>query len=310
MPTSIADQIEWSAKHEKSALRSYTTRSEIFLDDCGFQLRDYQWDQPREDAWDAPFHLIDFSLTPRPRPAWAPFLDGRSNVRKPLGRIMFIPAGLQIRSGAASGTQRSLSCFLGPTLLDDLLPHAPAWSETALEEALHLSSSEVEWLLLRIDQELRQPGFATRVMLEATASALAVALIPHFALDSGVAGTTRSGGLAPWRLRRIHDRVHANAPAPQLTELVDLCGMSVRHLTRAFKTETGETIAAFVQRATVARAHTLLTDTSLSMGEISAALGFASATSFSYAFRRATGQRPGELRASLRNRGADRKMRP
>ena len=299
MRSSIAEEVYGTDGHDGSALHSFSTLKEVFLDQCGFHVRDYRWDRPRQDAWSASFHLLDFSLTPRPRPAWAIMLDRKPRLRRPLGRVIFVPAGAQVLSGTAGGKQRSLTCFLAPHLLDRLLARSPCWDAAALDEGLHLNSTMIDRLLLSIQQELQKPGFATEVVLESMANTLAVALIRYFALDRNQASAIRSGGLAPWRLRLIQDRARAEAAPPGLVELAALCGLSVRHLTRAFKAETGTTIAAFVQQATITRAQSLLSTTGSTVGEVAATLGFSSAASFCYAFRRATGQRPSEARASV-----------
>ena len=292
MSSDIANKVYDSSLTGDSAVYSFTSKNEVFLDECGFIVRDYTWEDEREDAWRAPFHLLDLSLTPRPQPSWGLFLDQASCPRVSLGRLMFVPAGCHVKSGAAGGRQRSLSCFLKPALLDDLLSRAPSWKEDVLHEALRLKSPDVEWLLLRIYQELSRPGFASQVVLESMANAIGVALIRRFGLDHHTDNTFRYGGLAPWRLRRIQDRAYADAPAPRLRELAELCEMSVRQLTRAFKMETGETIAGFVQHATIARAQALLLDDSLTVQEIAKKLGFANPSSFCSAYRRICGQRP------------------
>lgn len=162
-----------------------------------------------------------------------------------------------VRSGGGAGTFRTLECNLSPAMLDGLLPRTPAWGAEALSDGLQLSGHDIEWVLLKIHQELRQEGFAAHAMVEALATALAVALIRHFRLEGNEA-QRRSGGLALWRMRLIRERVCADQPAPGLTELAELCGMSVRHLSRAFKAETGRTIVKFVEEATVERAREML----------------------------------------------------
>jgi AraC family transcriptional regulator len=163
-----------------------------------------------------------------------------------------------------------------------------------LMDSLHLSGNEVEWLLFKINQELQQARFATPAMVEALTTALAVALVRHFGLER-VEAQRRAGGLAPWRVRLIRERVYADHPAPSLSELAELCGVSVRHLSRAFKAETGRTIVKFVEEAMVERAREMLSTDDLPIGQIARNLGFSSSANFACAFRRATGMRPSEV---------------
>jgi AraC family transcriptional regulator len=195
--------------------------------------------------------------------------------------------------------------MLSPQMIDGLLPRRPRWDSAALAEGLHLTGSDIEWTLLRIYRELRVGGFADEVMVEALARSLSVALVRRLGLDLKAAAP-KVGGLAPWRMRRIRERVHADLPAPSLADLAQLSGMSVRHLSRAFKAETGHTLAKFVEQATVERAHRLLATSSASVADVARATGFASAASFAYAFRRATGLRPSDIEVRRRHRGAQR----
>jgi AraC family transcriptional regulator len=154
--------------------------------------------------------------------------------------------------------------------------------------------------MLRIYRELREPGFASELMVEELASAISVEIVRRFRLDR-LASETRGGGLPPWRMRLLRDRAYADAPAPTLSELADLCGLSVRQLRRAFKAETGHTISKFIETTTVGRARTLLAD-GHSVSEVARKVGFANTSSFSYAFRRATGLRPSEIEGRPKSR--------
>ena len=70
----------------------------------------------------------------------------------------------------------------------------------------------------------------------------------------------------------------------------------MRHLTRTFKAETGQTLASYVQQVIMGRAHSMLTETDQPIADIALRLGYASSASFCYAYRRAFGQRPNDLR--------------
>ena len=276
-----------------SALQTFTTEHRLRLPFGSVSVAQYQWDHPTDDIWTAEAHFLDFSLTPRPRPAWARFVSGRRSEPIQLGRIMFVPAGQTVRSGAAVGRQRSLNVSLGSAAIDDLLGHSPTWDSAALCGGLQLGGAELERPLLTIRDELERPGFASDLMIETLVRALAITLVRRF--DRAAPRAPHAGGLSPWRLRRIRERVRADEAPPRLQELADLCGLSVRHLTRAFRAETGRAIADYVQEATVERARTMLATSGRPVAEVARALGFASPTSFAYAFRRATGQRPRDI---------------
>jgi AraC family transcriptional regulator len=129
-------------------------------------------------------------------------------------------------------------------------------------------------------------------MLEALSSELAVE-IARFSLE--VEDTALTGGLASWRLRLIDERIAENAVAPSLTELAQICNLSVRQLTRGFRASRACSIGDYVERRQMERAKRLLASGE-SVKAIAFAMGFASPSSFTYAFRRAVGTSPSQFR--------------
>jgi AraC family transcriptional regulator len=91
--------------------------------------------------------------------------------------------------------------------------------------------------------------------------------------------------------------VRAEGRAPTLAEIAGACRMSTRHLTRAFRKETGLTLGAYVEQVTIERAKTMLRETQTPIATIAVNTGFATPAGFSAAFRRATGQTPRGFRA-------------
>jgi AraC family transcriptional regulator len=261
------------------------------------QVRDYTWTQPVEDVWihRPDIYLFDLALSPRPAQARIAHLGvGQESAPREMGRVLMIPPGSTIRSGSSAGRQRALHCLLDRHVVEDILPQQPDWDARTLRDALRLDGREFEWLLLKMYRELREERFASELMLEAFAGALAVELARCFQFRPPAADL-RKGGLAPWRMRLVRERAYADAPAPSLTELAASCGLTIRQLCRAFKAETGQTVGKFVETATAERASALLADGGLSVGEAARRLGFANAASFAVAFHRATGLRPSEV---------------
>ncbi len=104
------------------------------------------------------------------------------------------------------------------------------------------------------------------------------------------------GGLASWRLRLIDERLHRYGSSPLLDELAELCGLSVRQLTRGFSASRGCTVGSYIASMRIEQAKRRL-DTNESIKEIAGLLpGFPSPSAFSYAFRRATGSTPRQFR--------------
>jgi AraC family transcriptional regulator len=96
-------------------------------------------------------------------------------------------------------------------------------------------------------------------------------------------------------LRRIEERLKEVREPPTLSELATLCNLSVRQLTRAFRASRGRSIGDYVEQSRLDQAKCLLA-TEASVKSIAYSLGFASPSSFSFAFRRATGETPREFR--------------
>jgi len=259
------------------------------------EVRKYSWLEPIDDVWRADKYVLDLSLSPRLRDAHASYENWGSNpTSEPIGRILFVPTGYTLRSGCSSGTQRSMYCVLEAETIDDILGGTPSWDEKALKDGLHLNGHEVEWLLLKMYRKTREGGFATNLIVESLMNMLAAELIRRFQV-SPFQERSFAGGLPPWKMRLIRERAYASGPAPTLSELADLSGLTIRHLSRAFKEETGQTIGKFVESATIERARDLLANSKLPICEIAEVLGFSSSASFAYAFRRATGLRPGDI---------------
>lgn len=189
-----------------------------------FELLRYEWPQDTADTWTSDRYFFHICLSQRSSPARGVYLDADRRVSEQIGRLMFVPPGRTIRSGGAKGVQRSLRCSLDAHVIDGLLPAAPRWSDRALAEGLRLNSPEIDWFLLRMYEELRRPGFAGHVIAESMAQGLAVAVIRKFGLHED-APQHKSGGLSQARMRCIRERVEADQPAPDLSELAALCGM-------------------------------------------------------------------------------------
>lgn len=79
-------------------------------------------------------------------------------------------------------------------------------------------------------------------------------------------------------------------------DLAARAGLSSFHFTRAFKTSTGTTPHAFLERRRVERAQVLLRESSAPIAEIAAATGLGTQSRFTTTFRRATGITPATYR--------------
>jgi len=212
---------------------------------------------------------------------------------EPMGRVIFVPAGLPLHARIGVGRQWDFQCLFSAEACEHV--NAAAWDRERLRESLHVRNASLIALSERIVAEMRTPGFASSIVIESLCSVVAIDLIRHFSAPR-ISGAAK-GGLPGWRLRRIEERVRAEGPPPTLSELASLCGMSSRHLRRAFRQQTGRTLSDLVTEVRTSRAADLLASDALSLKEICHRLGFAHASAFSTAFRRATGESPSAYRA-------------
>lgn len=99
--------------------------------------------------------------------------------------------------------------------------------------------------------------------------------------------------LPKWRLNRIKNYVEAHISEEIcLDDLARAAGLSVRHLTRNFQKETGETPHRWVMKVRTEKAATLLSDTELSINDIAQLCGFSSQSHLTSSLKILTGLTP------------------
>lgn len=263
------------------------------------ELGKFSWAQPVELVLRHPDDVFAFNLALSQRPSRArisPPGHADNGALETIGRVLLIYPASTFRLSVPSGHVRSLYCGIDCARLEQMAGSLDVFHGARADLQARLNGQTVELLLNRIYEELRdaEPGFEQAV--DGYATALCVELVRAIRAAADAPQRRHKGGLAPGRMRLLQDRIHAEAPAPQLAELAELCGMTVRQLSRAFKQETGKTLGKHIDEITVDRAFRLLTESELPISEIAATLGFSTQASFSYAFRRMTGLTPSEWR--------------
>ncbi|MGF3022455.1 helix-turn-helix domain-containing protein [Methylobacterium aquaticum] len=104
------------------------------------------------------------------------------------------------------------------------------------------------------------------------------------------------GGLRPGALVRVRDYVEANLERDlSVGELADLVGLSVPYFSHAFRASTGEAPYQYILRRRCLRAQARLLGRE-TVSEVALALGFASQSHFTTAFRKVTGMTPAAWR--------------
>lgn len=107
------------------------------------------------------------------------------------------------------------------------------------------------------------------------------------------------------RVRQLVQAGLRKGVVPDSEDLAHTLAMSARTLSRRLQDE-GQSLSAIVEQVRIERAEHLLRDGDLSVQAIAQQAGFADASSFGRAFKRATGQTPAEQRSRLTRGGGRR----
>ena len=212
----------------------------------------------------------------------------------PLGGLMIVPSETSISAIGPGGDRRMAVC----TMAGGILPKEfDRHDQRHLAMCADIREPNVRGAMQRMAAEVANPGFASDVLIDGLAAVLQIDLARYFEMKTGREAGNR-GTLAPWQLRRLEDYVQASEGGPlRIADLAALIDVSPGHLARTFKQSTGRTVHQFVEEARLARARILLGETRLPLKQVAAQLGFSTPSSFSLAFRRATGTTPGQFRS-------------
>lgn len=216
------------------------------------------------------------------------------------GEIFLVPAGIPLKYRSRGGPYRHVACRFDGHAFERLTGFTGHCDDQLLEACRNIQIPQINAALLRLAEETLTPSFASDMLVNSLANMLVVDLARYFRRGGGTRSRVK-GGLAPWQLRRIEACLKdLNDTSVSIDRLAELCGISASHLMRAFKQTTGQTVHSYVDTIRLAKARQLLCETSLPLKVIAAELGFSTASSFSFAFRRATGGTPVSFREQFR----------
>jgi AraC family transcriptional regulator len=220
------------------------------------------------------------------------------------GDVFFVPARIPLKYQGIGGPYRHVTCRLDAAMFEGMTDFQNRWDCNMAKACRNIRAPQLNSALLRLAQETLTPSFASDLLVDSISNVVTVDLARYLRSEVGEALKAK-GGLAPWQMRRIEEYVE-ESPDTSLSIglLAGLCGISSGHLMRAFKQTTGETVHAYVERVRLGKAQRLLCETDLPLKVIAAELGFSTPSSFSFAFRRATGGTPASFREQLHRAAA------
>jgi AraC family transcriptional regulator len=255
------------------------------------------WAEPIDVAGVPAEHRLEFAMLPRSSAARGCFPGHQTIPRfERFGEMFFFPAGQLVHARSRCRRQYSVVCSFRPEALEDWFENRLQWTDARLQATLNITNPTIRGLLSRLGEELLHPGFAGASLIESMAGQIGIELARHL---TGIEEPTHRGGLSAMNLRRIDDRLAQSGPAPALGELAASCGLSVRHLTRAFRASRRRSIGNYVAECRIEQAKHLLAS-GKSVKWIAYTMAFSSPAALSAAFRRATGATPRDYVSALR----------
>jgi AraC family transcriptional regulator len=271
---------------DNAALQCRVT-GRMALPQATIEIHQYRFRGPQEGLFRSSRSFLDLALSPRPglpRGAYA------GAGQRPLGDIIFIPAGQGLETEWGEGEQRSVCCGF-----DELVD--PVLEAGALEATLDVRSAYVREALVRLAREVENPGFCSEMLAQAIWTETVIELSRY--LRQCGDPEPRAHGLTVAQLRQIEELIERPGKLPSVTELAALCDVSTRHFFRMFRATTGTTLASYAAERRMERARQLLAMPRPPVKEIAWRCGFDTPAAFSAAFRKAIGVTPKQYRQTM-----------
>lgn len=193
------------------------------------------------------------------------------------------------------GTFDAVQFYVPKAILDELAYQQGAQPVATLAWDRTRQDPVVTSLARLLLSELENGEAANRLLVDH----LGLGLVAHFAKAYGGVrpAEPRSGGLAPWQMRRAEDMLHARlASQLTITEVARECRLTPSHFARAFRCSFSVAPHQYLTNIRVVRAKELMITTELPLADIALLSGFGDQSYFTRIFTRAVGTSPGAWR--------------
>jgi AraC family transcriptional regulator len=212
----------------------------------------------------------------------------------PPNSIFLTPAETPVRH-TNFGPPEGIELEIFPELLEAL---GPSGRPLELPRLLGVHDPLLHQLMIALRDELYVDGAGDRLYAEALGTTIARHLAHKYA-SSGGRAEPGPRGLPPFKLKLVREYIHAHIGVDfGIGDLAGLVQLNVDSFIRAFRQSVGLPPHRYVVMERVEQARALLRDRTLSIPEIATRTGFGTASSFTRAFRRVTGQSPRDYRIS------------
>ena len=258
------------------------------------ELRRYELPSPNE-MWeldDAP--ILSFVMPRAEGTQGEIMFDLGDRRRHKVGRLLLRPGGIAMHSRGDGGMLDILACRFDPVRFAAVTGLAE-WDSRRLSHCASIHSPILMTLAERLKQEAVARGFGSDMAVEGLVQLMMVEVARLFRRKP--VHEAGQGGLAPWQLARIEEALRSSdGEWPTTQALASLCGISRSHLSRSFAATAGAALSDHAAAIRIERAQDMIRGGALPMNRIAETLGFATASAFSAAFRRATGLTPRAFR--------------
>jgi AraC family transcriptional regulator len=254
-------------------------------------IEHYRWDRPSESDYLIPEYAIFRTLGPTRSPSRSRVSStSRSRWSAGFEGLGLWPGATPLHFATSQLDLRVLFCRFSLPRLQTLTGFGKAWAITDHQRCFELRNQRIDRAALHLAEEVLAPGFSPELIVEGVGMPMAVEVARHFQLQCRA--PPAKGRLSSLQMRRITEFMSDGTKGcPTITELANLCGISGRHLMRAFKQTTGRTVAHYFEQLRSERAKDLVS-LGVPLKELAARLGFSSPSRLSLAFRKATGMTP------------------
>ena len=229
------------------------------------------------------------------------FVEGlpRSTLRDFKRKLVFVPAGHEYSDWQEPRSLTRVVYFYFDPAKMPTLPQADV-AGTRLSPRLFFEDTTLWDTAVKLRKQIESAGSDNRLYVEALGVVLAHELVRLNAGIRPVEAPVR-GGLAGWQQRIVTSYIeeHLSEQIP-LATLARLVRLSPYYFCRAFKQSLGMPPHRYHNSRRIEHAKTLLAKPELSVTEIGLTVGFSETSSFTAAFRKATGQTPTGYHRSLR----------
>jgi AraC family transcriptional regulator len=219
-----------------------------------------------------------------------------STLRDVSRKLTFVPAGHDyVEWLEPRGTISTTYFYFDPANM----PAHPSGA-AALAPRLLFEDAALLDTALKLTGLIEDAEGCNRLYLEALGTVLAHELVRLNSAEPQPAPALARGGLAPWQQRIVTEYIEQHlAEHVSLDTLAGLAGLSRFYFCRAFKQSLGVPPHRYHNNQRIEQAKTLLAKHEFSVTEIGFQVGFSDTSSFSAAFRKATGQTPTAFHRSV-----------